>query len=65
MLGLGDLGGVAVDVLGVGRLLRHRHHHAIPVALEDHAGPRVLGVLAELLARHEWSRNTAFSCSGE
>ena len=48
MLGLGDLGGVAVDVLGIGRLLRHRHHHAIPVALEDHAGPRVLGVLAEL-----------------
>ena len=50
MLGLGDLRGVAVDVLGVGRLLRHGHHHAIPVALEDHAGQRVLGILAELRA---------------
>ena len=49
MLGLGDLGGVAVDVLRVGGLVRYRHHDAVPVALEDHAGPRVLRVLAELL----------------
>ena len=45
---LGDVVQVAVHVLGVGGLLRHRHHHAIPVALEDHARPRVPGVLAEL-----------------